>query len=139
MSYAKYQSCIDACVYCAAMCSQCADACLEEEGFAVLKKCVRLDLECAAICRSAIEVMMLDGKYVDAICQLCADICSACAGECEQHAKMGMEHCRLSPRPAGFVQKSACRYQSLLNPCCSDFTRCHRQERDKAVILPVLL
>lgn len=95
MSYAKYQSCIDACNYCAAMCNQCADACLEEKEVYNLKDCIRLDLECAAICRSATEIMTLDGKYAETLCQLCADSCGACADECEKHAQMGMEHCRI--------------------------------------------
>jgi hypothetical protein len=77
------------------MCNQCADACLEETRVADLRECIRLDLECAAICRSAVEVMMLDGKYTDAICHLCGEVCTACAKECELHARMGMEHCRI--------------------------------------------
>jgi hypothetical protein len=95
MSYTKYQSCIDACIYCASMCYQCASACLEEKEADKLKLCIRLDLECAAICRSTTEIMMMDGSYSDAFCQVCADICTACAEECAKHAEMGMEHCRI--------------------------------------------
>jgi len=76
------------------MCQLCAAACLEEKGVKKLKECIRLDLECATVCRSTAEIMMMDGGYVDAFCQLCADICSTCAEECEKHAQMGMEHCR---------------------------------------------
>lgn len=60
-----------------------------------MKTCIRLDLECAAACRSAAEIMMMDGEYTDAFCQVCADICTACAEECEKHARHGMEHCRI--------------------------------------------
>jgi hypothetical protein len=95
MAYPKFQECIDACVYCAAMCYQCADACLEEKDVAALTVCIRLDFESAAACRSAAEIMLLDGRSADAYCQLCADICTACAEECEKHAVMGMEHCRI--------------------------------------------
>jgi len=77
------------------MCNQCADACLEEPEIAKLRECIRLDMECAALCRSAAELMMIDGKYADALCRLCAEICTACAEECDKHAKMGMEHCRV--------------------------------------------
>jgi hypothetical protein len=94
MIYAKYQSCVEACMNCAAACSQCVSACLEEKEVSPLKECIRLNLECAAICRSAAEVMMLNGKYVEYICQLCSEICTVCAEECEKHAQMGMEHCR---------------------------------------------
>ncbi|MHA4809400.1 four-helix bundle copper-binding protein [Flavitalea flava] len=95
MSYEKYKSAIDACNYCAAMCNQCAVACLEEPGVLELKDCIRLDMECAAICRSAAEVMALNGAYAEDISELCSDICNACAEECGKHAKMGMEHCRV--------------------------------------------
>jgi len=77
------------------MCHQCASACLDEKEVDTLKACIRLDLECAAICRSTAELMMMDGTYADAFCQVCADICTACAEECEKHAAMGMEHCRV--------------------------------------------
>lgn len=77
------------------MCNQCASACLEEKDIASLRECIKLDLECAAICRATSEIMTMDGQYVDALCQICADICTTCAEECERHAKMGMEHCRV--------------------------------------------
>jgi len=77
------------------MCNQCASSCLEEKDVTSLKECIRMDLECAAICRATAEIMTMDGKYIDALCQICADICTACAEECERHAKMGMEHCRV--------------------------------------------
>jgi len=77
------------------MCHQCASACLEEKEVESLKVCIRLDLECAAVCRSTAEIMMMEGSYVDTFCQLCADICTACAEECEKHTQMGMEHCRV--------------------------------------------
>ena len=77
------------------MCNQCANACLEEKEVDMLRACIRIDLECAAICRATAGIMMLDGEYVDTLCQLCADICTACAEECRRHAEMGMEHCRI--------------------------------------------
>ncbi|MBN9384391.1 MAG: four-helix bundle copper-binding protein [Chitinophagaceae bacterium] len=35
------------------------------------------------------------GSYIDSLCQLCADICTACAEECERHTQTGMEHYRV--------------------------------------------
>jgi hypothetical protein len=55
-------------------------------------RCIQLDLECAALCRAAAEVMSLGGAYAKQLCSLCAEACDACAAECEKHADM--EHCR---------------------------------------------
>jgi len=77
------------------MCNQCATSCLDEKEVDKLRACIKLDLECAAVCRATAEIMEMDGKYVDAFCQLCADICTSCAEEGDKHAAMGMEHCRI--------------------------------------------
>ena len=83
-----------ACIECATTCNQCAVSCLEEKDVQYLIKCIRLDLECAVICRSTAELMSLNSSYSKDVCQLCASICNVCAQICEQHANMGMEHCR---------------------------------------------
>lgn len=76
------------------ICNQCAAACLDEKEVEHLRKCIQLDLECAAICRAAVEVMSLGGRLSAEICACCADSCTACADECDKHAAMGMDHCR---------------------------------------------
>lgn len=95
MPYPKYHECIDACTYCAAMCRQCADACLEEDDVHALRTCIRLDEECAIACETAVSMMTVDGNFTEAYCELCADVCQSCAEECSKHAAMGMEHCRI--------------------------------------------
>jgi hypothetical protein len=37
-------------------------------------------------------LMTYGSEHANAICQLCADICNACAEECEKHSDM--EHCQ---------------------------------------------
>jgi hypothetical protein len=86
-----YQSCIDACYSCVAAGNYCASACLQEKNQEDFSICIRLDLECASICKSAAELMSLGSNYANAVCQVCADICLACAEECEKHDR---EHCR---------------------------------------------
>jgi hypothetical protein len=54
-------------------------------------RCVQLDLECSAMCRTAVLSMQLESNHANAVCQLCADICLACAAECEKH---NHKHCR---------------------------------------------
>jgi hypothetical protein len=95
MPHEKFKDCIDACNACAVACSHCAVACLNEEQVQDLTKCIQLDMECTAICRSAAEMMSLGSEYSYPLCNLCAEICSACAEECEKHAQKGMEHCRI--------------------------------------------
>ncbi len=94
MSHQKFKDCIDACGACAVACSHCATECLKEDDVKMMAKCIQLDLECAAICRSAVEVMSLGSPYSGQLCRICADICNACAEECEKHAEMGIDHCR---------------------------------------------
>ena len=53
----KFKDCIDACLACAVVCNQCAIACLNEEMVKQLTRCIQLDLECAALCRAAAEVI----------------------------------------------------------------------------------
>ena len=87
-----YQTCIDICLECAAACNRCLTACLNENEVDNLSKCIQLDMECSAICRTAAQFMNLRSNYTNAICQLCAEICSACAEESSKYDHM--DHCR---------------------------------------------
>jgi len=106
MKNQQFKDCIDACAACAVACSYCATECLREANQEHLAKCIQLDLECAAICRSAAELMSLGSGFSAHLCRICADLCNACAQECEKHAKMGMDHCR--------VCAEACRHCSQI-------------------------
>lgn len=94
MTHQQIKNCVDACIACATTCNYCAISCLEEENVKNLTNCIRLDLECAAICKAAAELMSIEGAYSKELCQLCAAICNACAAECEKHVAMGMDHCK---------------------------------------------
>lgn len=91
MSHQKFQDCIDECVACAVACSHCATSCLQEEDVKMMSRCIQLDLECAAICRAAAEVMSLGSGFSADLCRVCAEICKACGDECAKH---DMEHCQ---------------------------------------------
>src|SRR3546814_32413 len=91
MPHQMYQHCIEECYACAVECSHCATACLREEDVKNLSRCIQLDLECAAFCRSAAEVMSLGSEFSARLCELCAEVCNACAAECERHAEMRSE------------------------------------------------
>ncbi len=89
--YHEYKECIDACLACMAICNHCAAACTEEEDVAMMATCIRLDMECAAICGAAANLMCMGSDAANAICRICADVCSRCAEECAKHKH---EHCR---------------------------------------------
>ena len=107
MNREKFQSCIDACLGCAAECDGCATACLDEKDVAMLTRCVKLDRECAEACYATARLMGMGGEYSSLFCHVCAEICEACAEECEKHAEKGMDHCRRCAEAVGNVQKNA--------------------------------
>ena len=89
---------VQAATECAATCTTCADACLEADDPSSLRKCIRLNLDCAQIC--AVSAMLIarpgeqDRNVLGAQLEACAAACRACADECERHADMH-EHCRI--------------------------------------------
>ena len=86
-----YQSCIEACMHCATVCDHCAASCLREEDVTMMVPCIQLDMECSSMCKTAALMMSVQSNHANAACQLCADVCIACAEECEKHDN---EHCR---------------------------------------------
>ena len=89
--YHTYKACIDACLKCAAMCNHCASACLQEEDVKMMAKSIQLDMECAAMCYVSAQLMSLGSEKTNAVCRLCAQLCSDCANECSKHET---EHCK---------------------------------------------
>lgn len=86
-----YQACIDACLKCLAACKHCASACLREPDMHHMKDCIRLDLECAALCEATVSVLSVNGRQAVQIAELCADICDQCSAECDRHDH---DHCK---------------------------------------------
>lgn len=89
-----YHACIEACVECWTACEMCSDACLHEPNVEQMVRCIRLDRDCAAICRLAAEAMIRGSEMAAPFCALCAEICEACAEECAKHAQHH-DHCRV--------------------------------------------
>lgn len=84
------------CEACATTCLQCAAACLKEESVSQMTRCIQLDLDCAAICRLAAEVLARGSENAEDICSLCADICEQCADECAGHDMAHCQQCALA-------------------------------------------
>jgi hypothetical protein len=89
---------VSAAAECAFVCTTCADACLEEEDPASLRRCIRMNLDCADICAVTASLITRPGEQdadlLRAQLAACATACRACAAECEHHAG-AMEHCRV--------------------------------------------
>jgi len=90
--------CIGACVICATTCAACADACLAEEMEHDLTDCIRMNLDCADICRATAQSLVRqtqpDWSLLYLQTDACRAACATCAAICEHHAEMH-EHCRI--------------------------------------------
>ena len=90
--------CISACVECAQACVACADACLAEKQALELRKCIRLNQDCADICEVTARVLSrlydADTGILRAQLEACALSCATCGTECDRHAGHH-EHCRV--------------------------------------------
>ena len=87
--YHRYKLCIEACLTCASLCQYCASSSLKEEN-AVMADCIKLQMECAAICYATAQLMRLNSSRVTEMARICAAVCDACAEECAKHSP---DHC----------------------------------------------
>lgn len=70
---------------------------LAEDKVANLRRCIRLNLDCADICSVTGRVLSRQTERAWEVARMqvdaCRTACLACGEECEQHAEMH-EHCR---------------------------------------------
>jgi hypothetical protein len=82
-------------MFCAAICTSCADACLAEADVDMLKPCIRYNLDCADVCDMLFKVATRRTASNEALIQsalrLCIEACERCGAECAKH---DMDHCR---------------------------------------------
>lgn len=90
-------NCIDSCFECEQCCVSCADACLGEDKLDKLRRCIRLNLDCADICgatgRALSRQTETEPGLLRAQLEACRIACQTCGDECDQHADQH-EHCR---------------------------------------------
>lgn len=91
--YHHYQTCIEACLRCAAVCNHCASACTQEEDVKMMAKCIQLDMECAVLCYAAAQLMSLGSDRAKEICAICASFCEQCGDECGRHHTTHCQEC----------------------------------------------
>ena len=81
-------------MFCAILCTSCADACTAEDMD--MRQCIRSCLDCADVCGATAKLAVRrTAQNVDVLRRMietCARICELCAAECERHEHA---HCRL--------------------------------------------
>lgn len=87
----EYKKCIEVCYLCAAACDNCAASCLEEKNLEMMRVCIKLDIQCANICRLAAQFMALNSEVAKELCRVCADVCQRCGDESGRHEH---DHCQ---------------------------------------------
>lgn len=83
--------CIDICFEAAQASEWCATACtrMGEEDMA---RCIELCRDVADITTLHARMMARDSDYSSAVAATCADLCTACADECDKHDE---DHCQV--------------------------------------------
>jgi hypothetical protein len=84
----EYQSSFDTAMHCVVECEHCAKACM---GHPDMVKCAQMCLDCAEVCQTLATYMVRGSYFIFHLARACADICEACAQECE---KYNLEHCQ---------------------------------------------
>jgi hypothetical protein len=59
----------------------------------MMARCIQLDMECAALCYAAAQLMSLGSERAKELCKICAEACKACAEECGKHKDSHCAEC----------------------------------------------
>lgn len=81
---AQMQECIQNCQECHSICTETAQHCLHMGGKHAEEAHVRLLLDCAHICQTSADFMLRGSSYHSLTCGICAEVCLACAEDCER-------------------------------------------------------
>ena len=88
MATREVQSCIDACN----ACMSAANACLAwHAGEQDMKQCLVLCLDCVDLCSACVHMLARSSANGPKVCEVCAEACDRCAGEC---AKFDSPECK---------------------------------------------
>ena len=82
----EMRECIDNCLRCYAICLETAQHCLMLGGKHAEPQHIRLMLDCAKICQTSAEFMLGGSQYHGRTCAVCAELCRACAKDCDSMA-----------------------------------------------------
>src|SRR5947208_376209 len=83
---AEMERCIQRCTECHNICLQTIAYCLRMGGKHASPEHIGLMMDCAAICETSAKFMLHGSHFHNRTCAVCAEVCEACAAECEQMA-----------------------------------------------------
>jgi hypothetical protein len=89
------ESIIEALWKCATACENCASECLGEDDFLMMRDCIRLDRDCADVCRLTATLIARNSPHGKHLVKECIEVCERCAEECGQHDN---DHCQACAR-----------------------------------------
>ncbi len=96
----EMQRCISECRECASTCLQTMQYCLSMGGKHAEADHIRTMRDCAEICQTAANFMLVQSPHHNLTCGVCAEVCHACAESCQlvdandQTMKQCVEACR---------------------------------------------
>lgn len=88
-----YRRVLDALANCIAHCEYCADACLGEDNIQMMVPCIRLDRDCADICRLTAAFIARNSPHAPHVMKECLEICQKCHDECAKHQHQHCQEC----------------------------------------------
>ncbi|MEP6746133.1 MAG: four-helix bundle copper-binding protein [Bacteroidota bacterium] len=77
---------------CSTACNFCTAACLGEVDVKMMVACIKLDIDCAAICSLTANFIARNSVHGKHLLKECVELCNLCATECEKHSHM--QHCK---------------------------------------------
>lgn len=80
----EMQDCLQNCIASHALCIETAQHCLRLGGPHADVKHQRLLMDCAQICQTSADFMLRTSHYHHLTCGVCAEICKACAEDCQE-------------------------------------------------------
>lgn len=79
----EMQTCIQNCLQCGQACEQLIQHCLGIGGAHSEIRHIRILQDCADICRVSAQFMIRQSDFHHRTCEICSEICLACAQDCE--------------------------------------------------------
>jgi len=80
------QQCIQNCLECHSICLATVPHCLQMGGEHASREHITTLLDCAEICQTSANFMLLNSPLHPRVCGVCAEACERCAQECERMA-----------------------------------------------------
>lgn len=77
-----HQECIQNCLNCLKICTECVIHCLEKGGKHSEKSHINLMLSCALLCETHAKLMMRNCGFSSKVAAICAQACRDCAEDC---------------------------------------------------------